>query len=64
MNKDQQAESAAALGDEILAAIPLARAMAMSVSGYDGDSLTLRWDFVEPLLPGEGGLVRFNCRVR
>jgi len=41
MNKDQQAESAAALGDEILAAIPLARAMAMSVSAYDGDSLTL-----------------------
>lgn len=41
MNKDQHAESAAALGDEILAAIPLARAMAMSVSAYDGDSLTL-----------------------
>jgi len=41
MNKDQQAESAAALGDEILAAIPLARAMALSVSAYDGDSLTL-----------------------
>lgn len=41
MNKDQYAESAAALGDEILAAIPLARAMAMSVSAYDGDSLTL-----------------------
>lgn len=41
MNNDQQAESATALGDEILAAIPLARAMAMSVSAYDGDSLTL-----------------------
>jgi len=41
MNKDQQTESAAALGDEILAAIPLARAMAMSVSAYYGDSLTL-----------------------
>ena len=41
MNKEQQAEAAAALGDEILAAIPLARAMAMSVSAYDGDSLTL-----------------------
>ncbi len=30
----------------------------------DGDSLVLRWDFVDPLPPGEGGLVRFNCRVR
>jgi len=47
MNKDQQAESAAALGDEILAAIPLARAMALSVSAYDGDSLTLS----APLVP-------------
>jgi thioesterase domain-containing protein len=41
MNKEQQAEAAAALADEILAAIPLARAMGMSVSAYDGDSLTL-----------------------
>jgi uncharacterized repeat protein (TIGR01451 family) len=30
----------------------------------DGDSLTLRWDFVDPLPVGAGGLVRFNCRVR
>jgi uncharacterized repeat protein (TIGR01451 family) len=30
----------------------------------DGDSLVLRWDFVDELKPGEGGLVRFNCRVR
>jgi uncharacterized repeat protein (TIGR01451 family) len=30
----------------------------------DGDSLVLRWDFVDPLPAGEGGLVRFNCRVR
>ncbi len=30
----------------------------------DGDSLVLRWDFVDPLPPGEGGLVRFHCRVR
>jgi uncharacterized repeat protein (TIGR01451 family) len=29
-----------------------------------GDSLVLRWDFVDPLPPGEGGLVRFHCRVR
>ncbi len=30
----------------------------------DGDSLMLRWDFVDPLPVGEGGLVRFHCRVR
>jgi len=30
----------------------------------DGDSLVLRWDFVDPLPAGKGGLVRFNCRVR
>ncbi len=29
----------------------------------EGDSLVLRWDFKEPLKPGEGGLVRFKCRV-
>ena len=40
MNHEQQAASAA-LADEILAAIPMARAMAMSVGTYDGDSLTL-----------------------
>lgn len=27
-------------------------------------SLVLRWDFDEPLRPGEGGVVRFRCRVR
>ncbi|HEV7492124.1 MAG TPA: YiiD C-terminal domain-containing protein [Rhodanobacteraceae bacterium] len=41
MNHEQQAASAAALADEILTAIPMARAMAMSVGAYDGDSLTL-----------------------
>jgi uncharacterized repeat protein (TIGR01451 family) len=35
-----------------------------STSANEGDSLVLRWDFVDPLAPGEGGLVRFNCRVR
>jgi uncharacterized repeat protein (TIGR01451 family) len=30
----------------------------------DGDSLVLRWDFVDTLAPGEGGLVRFHCKVR
>ncbi len=29
-----------------------------------GDSLALRWEFAEPLDPGQGGLVRFQCRVR
>ena len=28
------------------------------------DSLTLRWEIDEPLEPGEGGLIRFRCRVR
>jgi uncharacterized repeat protein (TIGR01451 family) len=30
----------------------------------EGDSLTLKWEFTEPLPPGEGGLVRFHCKVR
>jgi hypothetical protein len=30
----------------------------------EGDSLVLRWDFKGPLKPGDGGLVRFKCRVR
>ncbi len=29
-----------------------------------GESLVLRWEFNEPLKPGQGGLVRFQCRVR
>ena len=29
-----------------------------------GESLTLRWEFTDPLEPGQGGLVRFQCRVR
>jgi uncharacterized repeat protein (TIGR01451 family) len=35
-----------------------------SVQPNEGDSLTLRWEIVEPLEPGDGGLVRFKCRVR
>jgi len=27
-------------------------------------SLALRWDLAEPLEPGEGGIIRFRCRVR
>lgn len=30
----------------------------------EGGSLVLEWDFNEPLKPGEGGVVRFRCRVR
>ena len=29
-----------------------------------GDSLVLRWEFTAPLPVGQGGLVRFHCRVR
>ncbi len=29
-----------------------------------GDSVVLRWEMASPLAPGEGGLVRFRCRVR
>ena len=35
-----------------------------STSPNDGDSLLLRWEFVESLPAGEGGMVRFRCRVR
>lgn len=30
----------------------------------EGDSQTLRWEIANPLRPGDGGLVRFHCRVR
>lgn len=29
-----------------------------------GDSLALRWEIVEPMKVGEGGVIRFKCRVR
>ena len=29
-----------------------------------GESLTLRWELAEPLRPGNGGVLRFKCRVR
>lgn len=47
MNNKASPDAAAALADEILAAIPMARAMAISASDYDGDSLTL----AAPLAP-------------
>jgi uncharacterized repeat protein (TIGR01451 family) len=30
----------------------------------EGESLVLRWEITEPLQPGEGGIIRFKCRVR
>jgi uncharacterized repeat protein (TIGR01451 family) len=35
-----------------------------SVRPNTGESLTLRWEITDPLKPGDGGLVRFKCRVR
>ena len=30
----------------------------------EGGSVRLRWEITEPLQPGDGGIVRFQCRVR
>lgn len=30
----------------------------------EGESLVLRWEIVDPLPVGEGGVIRFKCRVR
>ncbi|MEK6247948.1 MAG: DUF11 domain-containing protein, partial [Planctomycetales bacterium] len=30
----------------------------------EGDSLVLRWEIVEPLPAGQGGIIRFKCRIR
>jgi uncharacterized repeat protein (TIGR01451 family) len=30
----------------------------------DGESLALRWEITEPMKVGDGGVVRFKCRVR
>ena len=30
----------------------------------DGESLVLRWEITDPLEPGEGGIIRFQCKVR
>jgi uncharacterized repeat protein (TIGR01451 family) len=35
-----------------------------SFADNSADSLELRWEIDEPLKPGEGGLVRFKCKVR
>lgn len=35
-----------------------------STQPNDGDSLVLRWEIVEPLQPGKGGVLQFRARVR
>lgn len=30
----------------------------------EGDSLSLRWEINAPMMSGEGGIIRFQCRVR
>jgi uncharacterized repeat protein (TIGR01451 family) len=35
-----------------------------AVEPNEADSLVLRWEIDEPIDPGEGGIVRFRCRVR
>ena len=35
-----------------------------SASDNDGASLKLRWEIEKPLKVGEGGVIRFQCRVR
>ena len=30
----------------------------------EGESLVLRWEIKQPLKPGQGGLIRFRCKVR
>jgi uncharacterized repeat protein (TIGR01451 family) len=30
----------------------------------DGESLVLRWEILDPLAVGQGGIIRFRCRVR
>lgn len=30
----------------------------------EGESLVLRWEIIDPIKPGEGGIIRFKCRVR
>ena len=30
----------------------------------DAQSLALRWEIIDPVAPGTGGVIRFRCRVR
>ena len=35
-----------------------------NVEPNDGNSLVLRWEIDKPIEPGDGGVLRFRCRVR
>jgi uncharacterized repeat protein (TIGR01451 family) len=35
-----------------------------STEPNDGDSLILRWEIIEPIQPGDGGVIQFRMRVR
>lgn len=35
-----------------------------SSTSNEAESLVLRWEITEPIEPGQGGIVRFRCRVR
>lgn len=30
----------------------------------EGNSLALRWEIIDPMMPNDGGVIRFKCRVR
>ena len=40
------------------------RTAAFSVQENEGESLVLKWGLADPLPVGEGGVIRFQCRVR
>lgn len=40
------------------------KAAELTVQPNEAGSLTLQWKLTEPLPPGEGGVIRFQCRVR
>jgi uncharacterized repeat protein (TIGR01451 family) len=40
------------------------RPATFSTDENEGESLVLKWEFADPLPAGDGGLVRFHCRVR
>jgi uncharacterized repeat protein (TIGR01451 family) len=48
----------------VLGSAQSSREADFSTEANEGDSLVLRWDFLDPLPFGKGGLVRFQCRVR
>jgi uncharacterized repeat protein (TIGR01451 family) len=35
-----------------------------STERNEGESLLLRWELIQPLEKGQGGIIRFKCRVR